>query len=192
MVEKPMALNEDQAKEVEFAAASAGVTCMIGYSFRYGMARHLQPLLDQGVIGEVGAVTGAIATGEMDDGWVARAESGGGPLLYVGCHLIDLALWFIGEEPSRVSAIVHNRYDTGVDVASALTLDFSGRCLAQFLVTQAAPGFFYDLRIVGSSGLLGLRGRNFVQFEVEVQSETHPAYHDPTIIRPAMRRDHIT
>ena len=192
MVEKPMALNEDQAREVEFAAASAGVTCMVGYSFRYGMAQHVQQLLAQDVIGDVRAVTGAIATGEMDKGWVARADSGGGPLLYVGCHLIDLCLWFMGEEPTNVSATVHDRPDTGVDEASAITLGFSGKRLAQFLVTQQAPGFFYDLRIIGGSGLIGLRGRNFVQFDVEVQSETHPAYRDPTIIRPAMQGDHIT
>jgi predicted dehydrogenase len=92
MVEKPMALNEAQATEVEIAAADAGVTCMVGYSFRYGMASQVRELLTSGVIGEVRAVTGAIATGEMDEGWVARAESGGGPLLYVGCHLIDLAM----------------------------------------------------------------------------------------------------
>jgi len=192
MIEKPMARDEDEAKEVEFAAASAEVTCMVGYSFRYGMARHLRRLLDEGVVGEVRAITGTIATGEMDDGWVARAESGGGPMLYVGCHLIDLALWFLGEEPTDVSAVGHDRPDTGVDEASALTLEFSGRRLAQFLVTQTAPGFFYDLRIVGSSGFIGLRGRNFVQFDIDVQSETHPAYRDPTTIRPAMQRDHIT
>ena len=38
-IEKPMALDEFGAKEIEFAAASAGVTCMVGYSFRYGMGR---------------------------------------------------------------------------------------------------------------------------------------------------------
>jgi predicted dehydrogenase len=192
MVEKPMALNEDQAKEVEFAAASAGVTCMVGYSFRYGMAHHVQQLLTQGTIGDVRVVTGAIATGAMDEGWVARADSGGGPMLYVGCHLIDLALWFMHAEPTNVVATVHDRPDTGVDATSAITLEFSGGRLAQFLVTQTAPGFFYDLRIIGSAGLIGLRGRNFVQFDVEVQSETHQAYHDPTLIRPAMQGDHIS
>jgi len=192
MVEKPMALTEDEAKEVEFAAASAGVTCMVGYSFRYGMASHVQQLVSQGVIGEVRAVTASIATGEMDEGWVARPESGGGPLLYVGCHVIDLALWLLDEEPTTVSATVHDRADTKVDESSAITLEFSGGRLAQLLVTQRAPGFMYDVRIIGSAGLLGLRGRNFVQFDVEVQSETHPAYSDPTIIRPSMQRDHIT
>jgi len=192
MIEKPMALNEEQAKEVEFAAASAGVTCMVGYSFRYGMAKHVQQLLAQGVIGDVRAVSGAITTGQMDDGWVARADAGGGPLLYVGCHLIDLAMWFMGEEPTSVSAIFHDRPDTGVDESSSIALDFTGRRLAQFLVSQAAPGFFYELRIIGSSGFIALRGRNFVQFDVDVQSETHPAFRDPTVIRPAMQRDHIT
>ncbi|TCC54226.1 Gfo/Idh/MocA family oxidoreductase [Kribbella pittospori] len=192
MIEKPMALTEEQGKEVEFAAASAGVTCMVGYSFRYGMARHVSDLLAQGAVGEVRAITGAIGTGAMDDGWVARPESGGGPMLYVGCHLIDLALWFMGEEPTSVSATVHDRADSGVDETSALTLGFTDRRLAQFLVTQQAPGFFYDLRIVGSSGFVALRGRNFVQFDVEVQSETLEAYRDPTIIRPAMQGDHIT
>src|SRR5215212_6382512 len=35
LIEKPMAMNGPQAKEIEFAAGSAGVTCMVGYSFRY-------------------------------------------------------------------------------------------------------------------------------------------------------------
>ena len=35
LVEKPIALDEQQAKEVEFAAASGGLTCMAGYSFRF-------------------------------------------------------------------------------------------------------------------------------------------------------------
>lgn len=192
MIEKPMALDEEEAKQVEFAAASAEVTCMVGYSFRYGMWRHASDLLAQGAVGDLRAITGAIGTGSMDDDWVARLDSGGGPMLYVGCHLIDLALWLMGEEPTSVSARVHDRADTGVDETSAMTLEFSDRRLAQFLVTQKAPGFFYDLRIVGSGGFVALRGRNFVQFDVEVQSETLEAYRNPTIIRPAMQGDHIT
>ena len=70
-VEKPMALNEDQAREVEFAAASAGVTCMVGYSFRYGMASYVSDLLAQGAVGDLRAITGSIGTPPMDDDWVA-------------------------------------------------------------------------------------------------------------------------
>ena len=192
MIEKPMALNEEQAKEVEFAAASADVTCMVGYSFRYGMAKYVLQLLAQGAVGDTRAITGAIGTPAMEDGWVAQASSGGGPMLYVGCHLIDLALWIAGEEPSEVTAEAHYRGDTGVDETSAVTLGFSDRRLAQLMVTQNASGFFYDMRVIGSAGFVGLRGRNFVQFEIEVQSHVLDAYREPTIIRPAMQGDHIT
>ena len=192
LVEKPMALDEAQGREVEFAAASAGVTCMVGYSFRYGMARHVFDLLAQGAVGDLRAITGSIGTPPMDSGWVATPESGGGPLLYVGCHLIDLALWFVAEEPTRVWATVAHRPETAVDDTSALQLDFKDDRVAQFLVTQSAAGFFYELQMIGRSGSITLRGRNFVQFEIEVHSPAFPAWREPTIIRPTMRRDHIT
>ena len=192
LVEKPMALDEAQGREVEFAAASAGVTCMVGYSFRYGMASHVSDLLAQGAVGDLRAITGSIGLPRLDNGWVARAESGGGPLLYVGCHLIDLALWFLAEEPASVWASVHERAGTGVDDTSALQLDFSDDRVAQFLVTQSAAGFFYDMQVIGRSGWITLRGRNFVQFEIEVYSDELPALQEPTIIRPNMQGDHVT
>lgn len=192
LVEKPMALNEAEAREVEFAAASAGVTCMVGYSFRYGMARVVHDLLVQGAVGDLQAISGSIGTTQLNNGWIAQADSGGGPLLYVGCHLIDLALWFIGEEPARLSASVRNRADTGVDDTSAIRLEFSQGRVAQFVVTQSAAGFFYDLQVIGDSGFIGLRGRNFVQFDIEVHSSVLEAYREPTIIQPTLKRDHIT
>ncbi|NUR99711.1 MAG: Gfo/Idh/MocA family oxidoreductase [Kribbellaceae bacterium] len=187
-----MALDEQQDKEVEYAAASADATCMVGYSFRYGMAKYVSRLLAQGAVGEPRVITGAIGTPSMNGGWVARTSSGGGPMLYVGCHLIDLALWFMDGEPTEVTGQVNRRDDSGVDETSAATLRFADRRLAQFVVTQRASGFFYDLRIVGSGGFIGLRGRNFVQFEIDVQSEVLDAYREPTAIRPAAQGDHIT
>ena len=192
LIEKPMAMDEPQAKEVEFAAASAGVTCMVGYSFRYGMARYVHELLSLGAVGELRAITGAIGTPPMNTRWIAEPESGGGPLLFVGCHLIDLALWFTGEEPTSVWANVQYRPDTRADDTSAIYLEFANGPIAQFCVTQAAAGFFYDLQVIGDAGSIALRGRNFVQFDIEVQSTVVPAYREPTIIRPGMQRDHIT
>lgn len=192
LIEKPMALDESQAKEVEFAAASAGVTCMVGYSFRYGMARYVQELLSQGVVGDLSVIIGAIGTPPMDTGWIAEPQSGGGPLLFVGCHLIDLALWFTGEEPASVWANVRYRPDTGADDTSAVHLEFSNDRMMQFCITQSGAGFFYDLHLIGHEGSIALRGRNYVQFDIEVQSTALTAYREPTIIRPAMQHDHIT
>jgi UDP-N-acetyl-2-amino-2-deoxyglucuronate dehydrogenase len=165
---------------------------VVGYSFRYGMARYIDELLAQGAVGDPRAITGSIGTPPMNSRWIAQPESGGGPLLFVGCHLIDLALWFIGEEPASVWASVQYRPDTGADDTSAIQLEFSNGRIAQFCTTQSAAGFFYDLHVIGNSGSIALRGRNFVQFEIEVQSTVVAAYQDPTLIRPLMQRDHIT
>ena len=192
LIEKPMAMNESQAKEVEFAAASAGVTCMVGYSFRYGMAHWVHDLVAQGAVGDLAAITGSIGVPAMNSGWFAEVNSGGGPLLYVGCHLIDLALWFIGEEPASVWATISHRPDTGVDDTSAIQLEFSEGRVAQFAVTQSAAHFFYDVRIIGRSGSIALRGHNFAQFEVEVLSTSMSAYREPSVIRPTTQPDHIT
>jgi predicted dehydrogenase len=192
MAEKPMALDEREGRQIETAAATADVNYMPGYSFRFSMASYVQDLLAQGVVGEIQAVTGSIGTGPMNRGWLASRETGGGPLLYVGCHLIDLLLWFLGDEPVSVYADVRRREDTGTDASSAIQIGFAKGALAQFLVTQSAASFFYDLHILGRSGSIALRGRNFLQFEVEVLSNTIGAFKEPTIIRPQVRRDNIS
>ena len=191
LIEKPMALNEAQARGIELAAVSAGVTCMVGYSFRFGMARHVHDLLTQGAVGELQAITGSIGTGRMDEGWRADRATGGGPLLYVGCHLIDLALWLVGREPIEASATVHPRDDSETDDTSSMLLDFGGGLLAQFLVTQSAHRFFYDLHVIGREGSITLRGNNFVQCEIDVNSDVLPPYEEPTTIRPSVQGDHI-
>jgi predicted dehydrogenase len=191
-IEKPMATNEPDAREVEFAAASADVTCMIGYSFRFGMGRYVHDLLRHGAVGNVRAITGSISTPPLSTGWMAQPDSGGGPLLFVGCHLIDLALWLTAGEPTSVWAAICHRSDTGADDTSSIHLEFGDECVAQFLVTQSAANFHYDLQVIGDSGSVTLRGGNFVQFELEVWSTAMTQYGEPTIIRPAMQLDHIT
>ncbi len=192
LIEKPMALNETQAREIEFAAASAGVSCMVGYSFRFGMARQVHELLTEGAIGELQAITGSIGTPRLDDGWIAQPSSGGGPLLYVGSHMIDLVLWLVGNEPTLVSGTVHRRVDLGTDDTSSILLDFGSGPLAQLLVTQSAHRFFYDVQVVGRVGSITLRGTGLAQFEIEIHSAVHPAYEEPTIIRPVMGGDSVT
>jgi predicted dehydrogenase len=87
---------------------------------------------------------------------------------------------------------VQRRTDTGADATSAFQIRFAKETLAQFLVTQSASSFFYEMDIHGSAGTIALRGRNFLQFEIEVSSSAVATYSEPTFIRPAVRRDNIT
>jgi predicted dehydrogenase len=192
MAEKPIALNAREAAEVEQAAKQAGVCYMAGYSFRFSMARYVHDLLTAGVAGEIQAITSNIGLGPMNSDWQAYLETGGGPLLYVGCHMVDLILWFLNDAPLAVYADMERRDDTGADNTTAFQIRFLSGALAQCLVTQAASTLYNELDIHGSAGKITLRGRNFLQFEIEVSSSVVAAYAEPTIIRPSIRRDNIT
>jgi predicted dehydrogenase len=192
LVEKPMAMSEQEARSVEFAAASAGVCCMVGYSFRFLFGKYLHELIAANAVGDIQGVIGSIGTGPMNTGWIAKPESGGGPLFYVGCHAVDLLLWLTGDDARSVLADIRYREDTGADERSAISIHLAQGAVAQLYVSQSAPGFFFDLHIYGRSGRIGLRARNFLQFEIDVLSTTVAAYREPTLIRPTPQRDHVS
>jgi len=192
MAEKPIALNEAEALEIEAAAAHAGVRFMAGYSFRFSMARHVHELIAAGTVGDVRAITGAITCGPLDDDWIAYPETGGGPLLFLGSHLVDTILWCVDDEPVEVFGDVRRRTDSGADDTSTFQIRFARGAVAQCLVSQAAGTFCYTLDVHGSKGRVNLRGWNFLQWEIEVVSTAVPAYAQPCVIRPRLQRDNIT
>lgn len=192
MAEKPIGLNEREAAEIEEAALQAGVCFMPGYSFRFSMARHVHDLIAAGAVGEIVAIGGSIGFPPINKGWVAFPETGGGPLLYVGSHLVDMMLWCLEDEPQEVYADVRRRSDTGADETSNFQIRFKRGGIAQGCVTQAASTFFYTLDIHGRDGRITLRGWNFLQFELEVSSKAIAAYDQPTVIRPRILQDNIS
>ncbi len=192
MIEKPMAMNAADAAEVEVAASNAGVTCMVGYSLRFSTGKYVRDLLEAGHLGDVQAVSGSIGVPPMNRGWMSTTERGGGPLLFVGCHLVDFVLWFTGADPVSVYADVRRRADTGTDELSAIQLRLATGVVAQLLVSQTQPMFGYDLQMYGTSGDIGLRGRNLFQAELEVFGTATATFRDPAIIRPVLRGDAIT
>ena len=84
---------------------------MPGYSFRFSMGKYLQSALQAGIVGEITTIIASFGVPPMNSGWRSSPESGGGPLLYVGCHLIDLVLWLTGAEVTDVFADVRWRSD---------------------------------------------------------------------------------
>ena len=194
MAEKPIGLNESEAAEIEAAAKQAGVSFMAGYSFRFSMARHVHDLIASGAIGDIQAITGAIGCPPINEDWewIAFPETGGGPLLFLGSHLVDSILWFVNDDLIDITADVRRRTDTGADETSAFQIRFAHGAAAQCVVTQAASTFFYTIDVHGRAGRITLRGWNFLQFEIEVSSTTNPAYTHPTVIRPRIGRDNIS
>lgn len=101
LCEKPMAMNAEEARQMLAAADRAGKRLMINFSYRFTeQSMALKAQVDAGVLGEVYFARtvwhrrrGLPGFG----GWFGQKElSGGGPLIDLGVHRLDLALWLMG------------------------------------------------------------------------------------------------
>lgn len=112
--EKPMAMNLAEAKAMKAAAAKARRRLMINFSYRFlPMSMALKQQVDAGVVGPIyfGRTVWHRQRGMPGfGGWFGdRKLSGGGPLIDLGVHRIDLALWLMGRpEPISVSGSSYN------------------------------------------------------------------------------------
>jgi predicted dehydrogenase len=190
LVEKPCGVNAKEIAQVAEAAAKSGVSYLAGYSFRYIPSWYkVFELIQEGVIGEIQAVMGFYSFVPMNQGWASRPETGGGPLLFIGSHLIDQVLWYMQDDPVEVFANVRTRHDTQVDETSAFQINFAKGATAQLMVTQATSSFSYLLNIIGRSGSISLRPCGFLDFEIIVTSSVVDAYKQPTPIHIQLADD---
>jgi len=101
LCEKPMAMNACEAIEMQEAARKAGRRIMINFSSRFGPTGYaLKQQVDAGVVGDIyfGRTVWHRRRGMPGfGGWFGTKElSGGGPLIDLGVHRLDLALWLMG------------------------------------------------------------------------------------------------
>ncbi|HID96460.1 MAG TPA: Gfo/Idh/MocA family oxidoreductase [Candidatus Latescibacteria bacterium] len=114
LCEKPMAMNTKEAERMNEAAKKARKNLMINFSFRFSeMSFALKQQVDAGVIGDIyyGRTVWHRRRGIPGfGGWFTNKElAGGGPLIDLGVHRLDLALWLMGyPEPVVVSGSAYN------------------------------------------------------------------------------------
>lgn len=158
LVEKPIGMDATEAARLEDAVTQNGVCFMSGYSFRFLPAlQKVHELLRAGAIGAVHTAFGAIGVGPLSSGWIAAPATGGGPLLYVGSHLVDELLWLMGDTPVEVAATIRYRTDTHADDTTTFALQLAQGAVVQGMVTQAVDTFFNTLEFYGRGGIISLR-----------------------------------
>jgi predicted dehydrogenase len=147
LCEKPMAMNADEALRMRSGAESRSRRLMINFSYRFtepSMA--LKGVVDRGELGEIyfGRTVWHRRRGMPGfGGWFGqRALAGGGPLIDLGVHRLDLALWLMGYP--RPAWIMGATYD---HLATALAAEAG----AAFDVEDLAAGM---IRFAGGSSLL--------------------------------------
>ncbi|WP_034262447.1 Gfo/Idh/MocA family protein [Actinospica robiniae] len=111
LLEKPMALSEQDCARIIDAVEEAGVVFAVGHVLRYTpYTRLLKRVLDSGRIGTIVSVEHLEPVGwwhqahsYVRGNW--RREDESGPMLLTkSCHDIDWLMYIVGESPGRVSS----------------------------------------------------------------------------------------
>lgn len=106
LCEKPMALNAKEAQEMIDAAKRNGKKLMVGFVRRFGNDTAItKDFIDAGSLGDLYyAKATYLRRNGCPGGWFAdKSRSGGGPLIDLGVHVIDLVRYLMGC-PKPVSA----------------------------------------------------------------------------------------
>lgn len=115
LCEKPMAMTVAESLEMQAVAKKAGKNLMINFSFRYTPASFaLKQQVESGALGDIyfGRSVWHRRRGIPGfGGWFTdKSLAGGGPLIDLGVHRLDLALWLMGyPEPVAVTGSAYNK-----------------------------------------------------------------------------------
>ena len=106
LCEKPLAANAEQAAKMVEASEKSGKVLSMSLNFRYqSSALTAKKLIDAGELGEIYyAKTAMLRNNAIPKGWFhVKERSGGGPLLDLAAHVLDVTWWLMGR-PEPISA----------------------------------------------------------------------------------------
>jgi predicted dehydrogenase len=163
LVEKPMAAGAEGIRRMIAAAEKAGVILSAPYVWRYHpVVQQMKKLIQEGVTGRVVGCEGRCAAGRLsryiegNAGWMLeKARSGGGPMLNLGVHWIDLYRWLLADEVVEVigkNVRVNPQYD--IEDNSLALLTFSRGTVLSLDISYTVP----DSYPFGRDLYLALRG----------------------------------
>jgi len=113
LVEKPLCRTVEEALRVQEAVKSSGKLLQVGFVRRYDPnAQMLREFADKGEFGDIYfAKASSIRRLGNPGGWFSDIErSGGGPLIDIGVHVIDLCWYMMGRpKPVAVSANTYRK-----------------------------------------------------------------------------------
>ncbi len=182
LVEKPMAMGTAECRSMIDACAEAGVKLGVAYYRRfYPVVDRMLEIIESGEIGApmcVNAVTSTSVTKGTEGYWrVEEALSGGGALMDIGSHRINVMLAMFGgvKAVHGVRRTIGDEYSA--DNAVSFTLEFKSGCLGAvqcFFRNGGDPDEFW---VMGSQGRLVCSPLNEGHLGIESDNsreESHP------------------
>jgi predicted dehydrogenase len=121
LCEKPIAMNAVQGAEMVAEARKSGKILQIGYNSRFQPSNQaLKRYIDAGELGDIYYARAQALRVRGIPGWgvfIDKEKQGGGPLIDIGVHMLDLTLWFMGHpKPVAASGITYQKFGTRSDV----------------------------------------------------------------------------
>lgn len=142
LCEKPMATNASDAQAMYDAAKRAGKLLMIGFVRRFGNdCAIVKDFIDKGYFGELYyAKATYLRRKGSPGGWFGdKARSGGGPVIDLGVHVIDLTRYLMGNpKPVSVYAAAFHKLGDRRDIVSKASYTVESRGEDIFDVEDAA------------------------------------------------------
>jgi len=166
LCEKPLAMNEDQARSMVQAAEETGRTFGVAYYRRmYPKVQRAKQLLAAGVIGQpvVAELTchGWFDENESYRNWlIDPALAGGGPLFDIASHRIDVLNFLFGQ-PNHVAAQLSNAvHHYAVEDNATVLIEYPGGLRGMVDVRWHSKVSRDECRIRGTEGEMNLSPLN--------------------------------
>ena len=126
LCEKPMALTEEQVREMFAAAKANGVLLEEAYAYRHAqLVQKVKEIVDSGAIGCIRYLESKHSTFDTNRSGIRYQKGNGGGAVYdVTCYNVSLASYLLGKDPEDMSVYCGFDKETGVDTSDAVMLRY--------------------------------------------------------------------
>ena len=178
-VEKPLTRNLEEAKNICFELKNSDIIHSVGYNLRFvDTFSKTKNLLEQKILGDILNVNSTMYVSNIfskPTGWRFKKKlSGGGVLLELGCHLVDLLLWYFGPI-SNLTGKIKSVYSEVEDFGNA-DLEFENGIRGVLDTSWSKEGYSIpeaNIEIVGSNGKLRVN-QDFIDIKLKNPVSTFP------------------
>ena len=165
LLEKPMGLTVAESREIAAFCEAQGVKLGVGFMMRFNsLHERVRELIANGDIGEIVSMRAQFTCWypEIEGAWrQTKSTSGGGALMDMGIHCIDILRFMSGLEAKEVTALMGNQiFQYEVEDAASLLMQMENGALvyvdAAFNIPDDAT--ICKLEIYGTGGSVVLEG----------------------------------
>ena len=175
LVEKPLARNTDEGKSIADHVRRNGVRLMVGMCHRFiKSCQKLKEEIDMGVLGRIDFASALYFISPFTSGrWVPywmfdSIKMGGGALLDIGCHVIDLFLWYFGDVQTVIGH-TESLFNLGFDDYAEVIMRFKNGVNALIIVSWRSRVPSYRIEVAGECGRKVALSKKFGIFDIGIR-----------------------